>query len=78
MSDDSHTSLRKKYGDDACSIGVKIQGGAFDKRVAQRDAIDPHFTRAWLDYQIKGLSRRPALDTRTRFLVLIGQYTMAK
>ncbi|MEQ1776770.1 MAG: carboxymuconolactone decarboxylase family protein [Burkholderiales bacterium] len=74
MSDD----LRAKYGADAFETGFKMQGNAFEKRMARCDAIDPHFTRAWLDYQIKGLSRRPALDARTRFLVLIGQYTMAK
>ena len=74
MSDD----LRAKYGADAFDTGIKIQSKAFEKRLAQRDAIDQHFTRSWLDYQIKGLSRRPALDTRTRLLVLIGQYTMAK
>jgi alkylhydroperoxidase/carboxymuconolactone decarboxylase family protein YurZ len=74
MSDD----LRAKYGIETFDTGLKIQNKAFEKRVAQRDAIDQHFTSAWLDYQIKGLSRRPALDTRTRLLVLIGQYTMAK
>ncbi len=74
MSDD----MRAKYGADAFDAGVSMQGRGFEKRLARRDAVDPHFTRAWLDYQIKGLSRRPALDTRTRFLVLIGQYTMAK
>ena len=74
MSDD----LSAKYGADAVEAGIKLQGKAFENRLAQRDAIDPHFTRAWLDYQIKGLSQRPALDTRTRLLVLIGQYTMAK
>jgi alkylhydroperoxidase/carboxymuconolactone decarboxylase family protein YurZ len=74
MSDD----LRAKYGAEAFETGVKIQGQAFEKRLAQRDAIDQHFTKSWLDYQVNGLSRRPALDTRTRLLVLIGQYTMAK
>lgn len=74
MSDD----LRAKYGTDAVETGINIQGQAFEKRLAQRDALDQHFTQSWLDYQIKGLSRRPALDTRTRLLVLIGQYTMAK
>lgn len=71
-------NLRAKYGADAFDTGVKIQGKAFEKRLAQRDALDQHFTRSWLDYQITGLSRRPALDTRTRLLVLTGQYTMAK
>ncbi len=70
--------LRAKYGAEAFNAGIKLQGRAFEKRLAQRDAIDQHFTRAWLDYQIKGLGQRPALDTRTRLLVLIGQYTMAK
>ncbi len=74
MTDD----LRSKYGADTFDTGIKIQGKAFEKRLAQRDAIDQHFTKSWLDYQINGLSRRPALDTRTRLLVLIGQYTMAK
>jgi alkylhydroperoxidase/carboxymuconolactone decarboxylase family protein YurZ len=70
--------LRAKYGAESYNAGIKLQGEAFEKRLAQRDAIDQHFTRAWLDYQIKGLGQRPALDTRTRLLVLIGQYTMAK
>jgi len=78
MSEDLRAQLRDKYGADAFDAGVKIQGKAFEKRLAQRDALDQHFTQAWLDYQINGLSRRPALDTRTRLLVLIGQYTMAK
>ena len=70
--------LRARYGAESYNAGIKLQGRAFEKRLAQRDAIDQHFTRAWLDYQIKGLGQRPALDTRTRLLVLIGQYTMAK
>jgi alkylhydroperoxidase/carboxymuconolactone decarboxylase family protein YurZ len=70
--------LLTKYGAEAFDVGIKMQGQAFEKRLAQRDSIDQHFTRAWLDYQIRGLSQRPALDTRTRLLVLIGQYTMAK
>lgn len=71
-------ALRKKYGAESYNTGIKLQSTGFLKRLAQRDAIDQHFTRAWLDYQIKGLGQRPALDTRTRLLVLIGQYTMAK
>lgn len=71
-------ALRAKYGAEAYNAGIRLQSKAFLKRLAQRDAIDQHFTRAWLDYQIKGLGQRPALDMRTRLLVLIGQYTMAK
>lgn len=74
----SQSDLRAKYGPNAFDVGRKIQGGNFDKRVAQRDSLDQHFTRAWLDFAITGMSARKALDTRTRLLVLTGQYTMAK
>lgn len=70
--------LRKKYGDAAFDAGLKLQPGSFERRVAQRDALDQHFTRLWLDFAISGIGTRPALDTRTRLLVLAGQYTMAK
>ena len=70
--------LREKYGADAFDAGMRLQPLSFAKRVAQRDSIDQHFTKRWLDFAIKGLGQRPALDTRTRLLVLIGQYTMAK
>jgi alkylhydroperoxidase/carboxymuconolactone decarboxylase family protein YurZ len=70
--------LYAKYGADAFEAGKRLQPKSFEARVAQRDSIDPYFTKLWLDFVIKGLSQRPALDTRTRLLVLIGQYTMAK
>jgi alkylhydroperoxidase/carboxymuconolactone decarboxylase family protein YurZ len=71
-------SLESKYGERAFETGRAIQGDSFEKRVEQRDSLDQHFTRSWLDFAIAGLSRRPALDTRTRLLVLTGQYTMAR
>ena len=73
-----HEDLRKKYGADAFAAGNALQPQTFEKRLAQRDSIDQHFTQLWLDFAIKGLGRRPALDMRTRLLVLAGQYTMAK
>lgn len=71
-------SLESKYGERAFEAGRAIQGESFEKRVEQRDSLDQHFTRSWLDFAVAGLSRRPALDTRTRLLVLTGQYTMAR
>jgi alkylhydroperoxidase/carboxymuconolactone decarboxylase family protein YurZ len=71
-------SLESKYGARAFEIGRAIQDGSFDRRVEQRDSLDQHFTKAWVDFAIAGLSQRPALDLRTRLLVLTGQYTMAK
>lgn len=70
--------LRKKYGSGAFEAGKKLQPKSFERRVAQRDSLDQHFTKLWLDFAISGMSTRPALDARTRLLVLVGQYTMAK
>jgi 4-carboxymuconolactone decarboxylase len=60
------------------SRAARFNPGTFDERVAERDGLDQHFTRLWLDFAITGMSTRPMLDDRTRLLVLIGQYTMAK
>jgi alkylhydroperoxidase/carboxymuconolactone decarboxylase family protein YurZ len=70
--------LRRKYGADTFKAGLRLQPKSFERRVAQRDALDQNFTKLWLDFAISGMSSRPALDTRTRLLVLAGQYTMAK
>jgi alkylhydroperoxidase/carboxymuconolactone decarboxylase family protein YurZ len=72
------SDLRSKYGDATFDTGLKIQPESFEARVALRDGLDQHFTKLWLDFAVAGMSRRPALDTRTRLLVLTGQYTMAK
>jgi alkylhydroperoxidase/carboxymuconolactone decarboxylase family protein YurZ len=72
------SNLEAKYGKHALDSGREIQPSSFERRVEQRDSLDQHFTKAWLDFAITGLSQRPALDTRTRLLVLTGQYTMAK
>ncbi len=72
------SDLRSKYGSRAFEAGCSIQPETFERRLAQRDSLDQHFTKSWLDFAITGLSARPALDTRTRLLVLTGQYTMAK
>ncbi|HUP93260.1 MAG TPA: carboxymuconolactone decarboxylase family protein [Burkholderiales bacterium] len=72
------SDLQSKYGPRALESGRALQSDAFDRRVEHRDDLDQHFTKLWLDFAITGISERPALDTRTRFLVLTGQYTMAK
>ncbi|MGZ5695094.1 MAG: carboxymuconolactone decarboxylase family protein, partial [Burkholderiales bacterium] len=72
------SDLPSKYDPRAFEAGRSIQPETFDGRVEQRDSLDQHFTKLWLDFAIKGISRRPGLDLRTRLLVLTGQYTMAK
>src|SRR5882672_11102403 len=70
--------MQTKYDADTIATGRRLQSDAFDGRIALRDGIDPHFTQLWLDYAINGLARRKVLDERTRFLVLIGQFTMTR
>lgn len=70
--------LRKKYGDRAIKNGLRLQPASFERKLALRDSLDQHFTRAWVDFVINGFGDRTALDDRTRFLVLVGQFTMAK
>jgi len=74
MADD----LRAKYGDAALEAGRRQQPKNFEKRLTERDSLDQHFTRLWLDFAVAGMGRRSVLDTRTRLLVLTGQFTMAK
>ena len=73
----ANSDLKSKYGDAALQAGRKLQGEAFERRLEQRDSLDQHFTKSWVDFAITGISQRSQLDTRTRLLVLVGQYTMA-
>src|SRR5215468_8603018 len=70
--------LRSRYGANAIDNGPQLQPQTFEQRLAEYDSLDQHYTKLWLDFAINGLYQRPALDKRTRFLVLIGQFTMAK
>jgi alkylhydroperoxidase/carboxymuconolactone decarboxylase family protein YurZ len=70
--------LRARYGANALDAGPHLQPQTFERRVAEYDGLDQNFTKLWLDFAISGMLQRPALDARTRFLVLIGQFTMAK
>lgn len=72
------SNLRKKYGEAAFSAGLALQPTTFERRLAKRDRLDQQFTKLWLDFAVTGMSRRTVLDTRTRLLVQIGQFTMTK
>jgi alkylhydroperoxidase/carboxymuconolactone decarboxylase family protein YurZ len=72
----SPSSLRAKYGERAFATSAKLEPRTFEKRVAELDSLDQHFTKLWLDYTTAVMGDRPQLDVRTRLLVLIGQYTM--
>ena len=70
--------LKKKYGEHAIENGLRLQPASFERKLALRDSLDQHFTKAWVDFVINGFGDRKALDDRTRFLVLVGQFTMVK
>jgi alkylhydroperoxidase/carboxymuconolactone decarboxylase family protein YurZ len=70
--------LREKYGDTAFEAGLALQPTTFERRLAQRDRLDQHFARLWLDFAVAGMSRRTVLDARTRLLVQIGQFAMTR
>ena len=74
----SEAKLAAKYGAQAIEAGMRQQPATFRRRLAQRDSLDQHFTRLWLDFAIAGMGQRKVLDERTRYLVQIGQFTMSK
>lgn len=71
-------NLRAKYGEMAYESGLKQQPQGFERRLNERDSLDQHFTKLWLDFAVTGMGRRQVLDARTRLLVLTGQFTMSK
>jgi alkylhydroperoxidase/carboxymuconolactone decarboxylase family protein YurZ len=70
--------MQSKHDARTYETGRRLQSQAFDERVALRDSLDPHFTKLWLDYAIDGFGNRKVLDERTRFLVMVGQFTMVR
>ena len=72
------SNLRAKYGAHAFNAGLRMQPTTFERRLTQLDDLDQHYAKLWLDFAITGMSQRPALDARTRLLVLVGQFTMTK
>jgi alkylhydroperoxidase/carboxymuconolactone decarboxylase family protein YurZ len=74
MKPDRLSQLKAKYGAAAIERGLELEPREFLHKLELRDALDPHYTRLWLEYGFAGLSRRTGLDDRTRLLVLIGQF----
>lgn len=72
------TALKEKYGAHAIENGRRLQPKSFERKLALRDSLDQHFTKAWIEFVIEGFGDRTVLDERTRFLVLVGQFTMAR
>ena len=71
------SDLRAKYGPIEYDAVRRVQAQGFEQRLARLNRLDPHFARLWLDFTAN-MTQRPALDGRTRFLVLVGQFTMTR
>src|SRR5688500_13328102 len=66
--------LKQKYDAAAIDNGMRLRPDDFLDEVEWRDAIDQHYTRAWLEFTYGGLFTRRNLDERTRLLVAIAQF----
>lgn len=66
-------ALKRKYGAAIIENGLRLRPDDFLEEVDWRDRIDPHYTRAWLEFTYGGLFTRREIDDRTRLLVSIAQ-----
>ena len=69
--------LINKYGSAIFDHPPSITRSRLERKLARRDALDQHFTKAWVDFA-NATVRPQKLDQRTRFLVQIGQFTVTK
>lgn len=63
------------YDPVALEAAARMRPRTFEDRLDKFARLDPHFAKVWSTYTGR-LFARPALDLRTRLLVLAGQYTM--
>ena len=73
-SDAMTQDFEAKYDPQALETGYTLQPVGFEGRLVQRDAIDQHFTKLWLEFT-DGLARRTVLDERLKSLTRIAQFT---
>lgn len=66
--------LRSRYGAKAIDALAREHPDHAVDHVAWCDALDPHFTKLWLEFTYGGMTRRGVLDERTRRLILVGQF----
>lgn len=65
--------LKRNYGAAIIDNGLRLRSDFLDE-VDWRDRIDPHYTRAWLEFTYGGLFTRKEIDDRTRLLVSVAQF----
>jgi alkylhydroperoxidase/carboxymuconolactone decarboxylase family protein YurZ len=65
--------MRERYGAESVDNAMRLNPDDFEEMIEWRDALDPHYTKLWMDYTYGGLFARRVLDDRTRLLVTIAQ-----
>jgi alkylhydroperoxidase/carboxymuconolactone decarboxylase family protein YurZ len=65
--------MRERYGAGSIDNALRLNPDDFEEMIEWRDALDPHYTKLWLDYTYGGLFARRVLDDRTRLLVALAQ-----
>lgn len=65
--------MREKYGASSVDNATRLNPDDIEEMIEWRDALDPHYTKLWMDYTYGGLFARGVLDDRTRLLVAIAQ-----
>ena len=69
--------LEAKYGAPLLRRPPLVTRERFIEKVAERDAVDQHFARIASEFAA-GVCATPALDERSRFLAVIGQFTVSR
>lgn len=69
--------LEQRYGADLLDHPPLVTEERFRSRLAERDALDPHFARISLEFA-SGTLRRDGLEGSLRYLVQIGMFTVSK
>ena len=69
--------LEAKYGASLLRRPPLVTRERFVEKLAERDAVDQHFARIASEFAA-GVCATPALDERSRFLAVIGQFTVSR
>lgn len=73
----SADELIETYGDDVFKHPPLVTEARLTRKFAQRDLLDPHFAKISMEFA-SGVNRRPSLDVRSRYLILLGQFTVTR
>jgi 4-carboxymuconolactone decarboxylase len=66
-------AMMKKYGWHGIGSGLRLQPTHHPHTVDLLDRVDPHFTKAWLDWVYGGMYTRGIIDDKTRELIVVGE-----